>query len=336
MVSITDKVKASAALIAERSQDVSIDEESVTELANVLAEAHISSNISPASWREHELHPCHLTTNDLVNYIFVLDSLNFSFWNDDLTPYTVLYKGTLQKGYWGLCAALNRALDENIPIISPSYYSQVDKETLIHVFRPSDSSKPIPMLEERLEILHENGGILCSKYKGCFTNVLNQCNQSAIKLIQLVVAEFPSFNDSCHFGDEVVYFMKRAQILVADLWGCFSGSPPAQFDDISELTMFADYRVPQILASIGILSYTFELKNVLSSGKLLVHGSTQECEIRGCAIHAVEMVRQKIEEKVNESLPSVLIDFYLWDLAKETSETSENRALTHRTRTVFY
>ena len=39
-----------------------------------------------------------------------------------------------------------------------------------------------------------------------------------------------------------VYFLKRAQILVAEIWACFRGLGDGRFDDIDELTMFADYR----------------------------------------------------------------------------------------------
>ena len=40
----------------------------------------------------------------------------------------------------------------------------------------------------------------------------------------------------------LVLILKRAQILVADIWGCYQGQGLGQFDDIDELTMFADYR----------------------------------------------------------------------------------------------
>jgi hypothetical protein len=43
-----------------------------------------------------------------------------------------------------------------------------------------------------------------------------------------------------------VYIYKRVQILVADLWACFEGKSYGQFDDIDKVTMFADYRVPQV------------------------------------------------------------------------------------------
>jgi hypothetical protein len=43
-----------------------------------------------------------------------------------------------------------------------------------------------------------------------------------------------------------VKLYKRAQILVADLWAAFRGQSYGTFADIDSITMFADYRVPQV------------------------------------------------------------------------------------------
>ena len=77
-----------------------------------------------------------------INWIFLVDSLNFSFWSDlELGPaastaidqdakslanvpprvvekYTVIYNQIPYHGYWALCAAVNRALDVNVLSIS--------------------------------------------------------------------------------------------------------------------------------------------------------------------------------------------------------------------------
>ena len=48
-----------------------------------------------------------------LDWIFFADTLNFSFWSADETKkYKVVYKGKEHTGYWSLCAAMNRALDE--------------------------------------------------------------------------------------------------------------------------------------------------------------------------------------------------------------------------------
>jgi hypothetical protein len=61
---------------------------------------------------------------------------------------------------------------------------------------------------------------------------------------------------------------KRAQILVADVWSCFQGKGLGAFADIDKITMFADYRVPQMLIHYGSLEYTPKLLFKISQGKI--------------------------------------------------------------------
>jgi hypothetical protein len=63
--------------------------------------------------------------------------------------------------------------------------------------------------------------------------------------------DFTGFRDEAIFNGEQIFFYKRAQILVADLYGALSerqnpidGKSTPQFTDLEQLTMFADYRVP--------------------------------------------------------------------------------------------
>lgn len=43
-----------------------------------------------------------------------------------------------------------------------------------------------------------------------------------------------------------VFYYKRAQIFVGDVFGALQGKGLGAFHDIQELTMFADYRVRQV------------------------------------------------------------------------------------------
>lgn len=165
----------------------------------------------------------------------------------------------------------------------------------------------------------------------------------------------------------LVCLWKRAQILVAETWAAFY---PASPDDphplfpglegpaISQLTMFADYRVPQILHHLRILTYPPPLLGKLNSQSPFAPGSREELSLRSASIVAVERVREEVlrliqeEEGANSShaasqrgvVSSVLIDFYLWDLAKKVEsgeemiegiETAEIVPI-HRTRSIWY
>lgn len=50
-------------------------------------------------------------------------------------------------------------------------------------------------------------------------------------------------------------------------WACYQGEGFGQFEDIDTVTMFADYRVPQVLVHFGALQYDDHLTNLLKSGK---------------------------------------------------------------------
>jgi hypothetical protein len=114
--------------------------------------------------------------------------------------------------------------------------------------------------------------------------------------------------------------------------------------------MFPDYRVPQILHHLCILSYPPSLVRMLHTGTPLESGCKEELSLRSASIIAVEQVRAEIlrlmaEETGSEvgqgAVSSVLIDFYLWDLAKrvesgeEKVETVEMMP-THCTRSIWY
>lgn len=61
-------------------------------------------------------------------------------------------------------------------------------------------------------------------------------------------------------------FYKRAQILVADTWSVLEGKEDGCFNDISSLTIFADYRIPQVLVHLGAMRYSDELMRKLHEG----------------------------------------------------------------------
>lgn len=158
---------------------------------------------------------------------------------------------------------------------------------------------------------------------------------------------------------------KRAQILVAETWAAFYPPNPndphplfsgSQGPEIWRLTMFADYRVPQILHHLSILSYPPSLLRKLHSHTPLCSGSREEVSLRAASIVAVERVREEILRLIKEEggdskkasdagfVSSVLIDFYLWDLAKKVESGEEKidgietaqMAPIHRTRSIWY
>lgn len=106
----------------------------------------------------------------------------------------------------------------------------------------------------------------------------------------MIVSFFPSYRDEAIFLDRKVTFYKRAQILVADIWGCFEGKGYGHFSDIDTITMFADYRVPQVLKFYNAIRYGDDLNSFLRRNVLMNSGARYEIEIRAASILACHVI----------------------------------------------
>lgn len=97
--------------------------------------------------------------------------------------------------------------------------------------------------------------------------------------------------------------------------------------------------------------YPLSLRERLKNGEYIPPGSDEEISVRAASIVSVERMRDEIlrlrgdiGRGPREEISSVLIDFYLWDLAKRV-ETGKDRVEginnvdilpAHRTRSVWY
>ncbi|XP_072372774.1 queuosine 5'-phosphate N-glycosylase/hydrolase isoform X2 [Scyliorhinus torazame] len=199
----------------------------------------------------------------------------------------------------------------------------------------------MPMIEERLKVLKEAGNILLERFDGSFLNCIKKSENSAQKLLRLVVENFPSYRDETTFRGKKVAFYKRAQILIADIWGLLEGKGDGVFHDMTSLTMFADYRIPQALVYLGAMKYSEKLMKKLKQGTLFQSGDCQEVEIRGCSIWCIELILHRILELqaqrgcTNTHINSVLIDYYLWDYARDHRKDMADIPI-HRVRCIYY
>jgi len=117
-------------------------------------------------------------------------------------------------------------------------------------------------------------------------------------------------------------FYKRAQIVPSNL--ALAGV--ADFADLDRLTIFADNLVPHVLRREGVLVYADGLAALIDSGRTLRSGG-QEREIRACAVHACELLSERL------GLPPREIDHRLWTRGQEPRFKQAPR---HRCRCVYY
>jgi hypothetical protein len=133
--------------------------------------------------------------------------------------------------------------------------------------------------------LNDLGRRVISEGGGRFASVVDAAGGSAVALA-LRLGGWKCFDDVSWYGGLRVPFLKRAQIAAADL----ARAGVASFDDIDQLTMFADNLVPHVLRLDGVLWFDPSLVARIEREELIEHGSPEEVEIRACALHAVELI----------------------------------------------
>ena len=342
MTSPSARVRDSAEFIASRAEDVTLDPAGLASVARLLSSELLSPRGEQGAAGDTDPFG---TEGDRTDWVFLISALNFCFWVPGPNLYRVRFRGRDYSGYRAFCAAVARAVGAGVPLYQPSFYSRVSESELRELLRPEEGE--VPLCRERAQVLREVGTLLCQT-GGSFLPLLLSCEGSGQRLVSAVLDLFPSFRDearSAHDPTRQVCFYKRAQILVADLWNHFGGEGPGQFHDIGDLTMFPDYRVPQVLQSLGALRYSPSLLETLRAGLQLEAGGRVEQEVRGLSVRCVEELRGLVARKLGEEglerarrngweLNSVIIDYFLWHYSKR--DTVELCLPHHRTITTFY
>jgi Potential Queuosine, Q, salvage protein family len=271
-------------------------------------------------------------TERTVNWVLVLDALNFCFWAEKDQPrWSIDYKGEILNGYWAEAAALKRAVEEGIPLWDAEYLSTISRETVANIFRGAPTAPIIPLFEQRVHNLHETGRVLLEHFRGQFVTAVEQAGGSAVQLALLLAQFFPSFHDVAVYRNQQVRFFKRAQICVADLHGTFCGQHWGTFTDIDQLTVFADYKLPQVLRHYSIVEYDSSLAAKVDNQELLKPRSEEEIEIRAATIWACELLRRSLLQQ-GYSMSATEIDQRLWLLGQQLTAVRPY----HRTRTIYY
>ncbi|POO00731.1 putative Queuosine, Q, salvage protein family [Trema orientale] len=304
-----DDVRASSAWVASRSSHVVVDSSGIEKVVQTI------DSIPKVKWDFEGIH--YFDNGPLtVQYLLVLDALNFCFWPDaDLN-------------YDNLALGLKEALQNDKSAFDADRLQKYTGPQLRELLK---WPRPLPLEDERVRLLHEVGYELERSFGGKASNLVESCGKSAVKLVALVACHFPGFRDHSLYKGRQVFLYKRAQIFVADLWGAFQGQVYGEFNDIGSITIMADYIVPAVLRQIGVLKYSSILANKIEADSEIGPGSEEEVELRACSIHAVEKMRELISVKSGNQVLSVELDLWLWSFGIQFPSLKH-----HRTLSIYY
>ena len=248
-------------------------------------------------------------TDDVIDYFMIGNSINFAFQDFQGRGRFITAdknNGKAFVGSGGMWFALKRAYEEGVPILDGLYLANVDKEELQEIFQ---GNFEIPMIDERLKIFKEIGSVLNQKYKGYFHNLVKQSDllfDNGNGLVERLVRDFPSFDDSWKWKKQKAVFNKRAQLAFAMLYGRFQKTDVCRFKDIDKLTVFADYVVPTGYRNLKVFEYSDFLAKKIDERRVIGAGTLAELEMRAQTISVSNQISEAIE------IPNYIFDTKMW------------------------
>lgn len=324
-VNIPNDIYSSAEYVMTKAKHVWIDTSKLSFLAGLVRE-----QFAQGFGTIEEAFGTAGTLEKDVNLLFFETATNFCFWSQDpINKWRVRHGNNISGGWYGLRNAYMRAIDDGVPVFDASFMSNMSIKRGAEMFRGEDDIH-IPLLEQRVNNIVESANFLICHYNGSALQFVERCKFDAPIIARTMTAALNSYQDGAVYDGRWVWMLKRAQIFPNDLSQLESIYPHFSIKNKNKLTIFADYKLPQLLRHIGVLKYTKELSDFVDNRQLISSCSEQEVEIRMATILACK--------KLGELCPEISIadiDVSLWLLSKR-QDIDEKMSPHHMTVSTFY
>jgi Potential Queuosine, Q, salvage protein family len=321
--------------VVAQARDVSIDADRLAEHAAWMAYEELPPPVFLSTGEPHgsPVSPFLPDRQRIADFVLTATTINFAFTDfETRRRWEIEEGGRVFADADGLHFCLHRALREGIPVLDGAWLREVEADDLRRILRGGNDE--LQLLGERARILREVGSVLVERYSGRFSNVLAAASPRLYDrgngFLEVLVRDFPRFDDTAEYGDRIVRFWKLAQLSVWILEASLPGG--TGFPDLDRLTAFADYIVPAALRVLGITHYSDELEAAIREGRLIEAGSPWEVEIRAHTVYACDELCRRINELRPPELEVIVpqVDARLWVPFHRTHYPH------HLTRTIYY
>ena len=236
--------------------------------------------------------------DETIDYVLTVCSIDTAFTDfKNHIKFQVECAGRVWSDSDALFACVRRAMDNGVPILDGSYLARVTRPELETILA---ANIELPMLDAKMEILHQVGATLAAKYGGRFHNFVRSCSPGLYDggsgLIERLVVEFPRFNDVSEYDGNTLKIYKLPQLAIWFLYTSLGKAGKFRVEDIGKMTAFADYIVPAALRLLGITSYTEKLEQAINAYEMIPRDSRWEVEIRAHCIYAIALLTEEINK----------------------------------------
>lgn len=305
---IVENVLETCKYVSNNSKYVKINYERINE---IIANIDLSKN---KHWLEsNPFNILDKSSKEIVNFLLILHTIgDYCFWG---TPKWEIEtsEGKLD-GSFAMIYILTKRLNDN------KSFKMTKKEFKEFLKGNVD----IPLINERYESLKE-----VNKYleNNDFYEKIKDYTKDT-DLLNYMINTFSFFKDISNYKDQTVYFYKRAQLITSDILYVRELKEKIKVDR-TNLVGCADYKIPQVMNSYGMLEYNDELTNLINSQTLIEKDSEMEIELRANDIVVIDYIANKLGNRYTR----MDINDYIWLLGQDKTKMIKYY---HRTLTDKY
>lgn len=259
---------------------------------------------------------------DLINFLLIYDALDYSFWG---TP-----KWTIQ--------VEDRELDGGMALMHCIYnlfagrdsrdvYNELENMSYEEFATLFKGNVEIPLLDKRYRTVKDIAKIVNGYMNGSFYDYIKGMTSDR-EIFAVLIEFFFNFHDARTYQKHIIHFYKLAQLLTSDILHVLKIKEGMSVD-YTNLSGCADYKIPQVLESFGILEYDEELSQLIDSRTEILENSSYEIEIRASMI----IVINYLWELTGGEIAHIDINDFIWSKGQDKSKKYRPY---HLTRTTSY
>jgi hypothetical protein len=239
----------------------------------------------------------------LTNFIFLLRCLDFRLWE-----FSENWEYKNENGFFGLM--------ERLIVLFKNDYKRINFPTFKKIISPKENNSLIRL---RFKIFKSSLNWLEKKFNGDFANYFEEYKNPCDFCTNLF--SLKKFQD--YYKN--LFFLKPNQLLYLEFM--ISNALSKKFEDkLSELTIFADYKIVQAFLNFNLVSLPKKYQYKIQKKQVIKKQSILENELRLASI----ILGENLSKKLN--LPSYLIDNLIWTLSHKIKLKIPHP----RIKTIFY
>jgi len=188
----------------------------------------------------------------------------------------------------------------------------------------------LQLRDERWDRLAAVVDALKNQWDGAVRNLVAAGDHDALRIVELLVATIPGFDDAPETPLGKLPFYKLARLATAMM----SAGGTTPFTRLDRLPVYPDYMLPLVLRHRGVLHYQAALAEAIDRRQLVPKESEWELAIRWATVYSGDQLANALRRH-GAAVTTPALDYFLWEsavLGPEAGTMGEH----HRTITLAY